>query len=84
MNMVSLKQTCNQIQEISCVLNKPMEHVAIEGWARTWTQNTLRYVMSTTQLVLVDSCWASKREFCRTVAIFPQVDDLRFINPWEV
>ncbi|KAM3274643.1 hypothetical protein ACQJBY_043590 [Aegilops geniculata] len=22
--------------------------------------------------------------FCRTVAIFPQVDDLRFINPWEV
>ena len=23
-------------------------------------------------------------KFCRTVAIFPQVDDLRFINPWEV
>ena len=22
-------------------------------------------------------------EFCRTVAIFPQVDDLRFINLWE-
>ena len=22
-------------------------------------------------------------EFCRTIAIFPQVDDLRFINPWE-
>ena len=22
-------------------------------------------------------------EFCRTIAIFPQVDYLRFINPWE-
>ena len=22
-------------------------------------------------------------EFCRTVAIFPQLDDLRFNNPWE-
>ena len=22
-------------------------------------------------------------EFCRTVANFPQMDDLRFINPWE-
>ena len=22
-------------------------------------------------------------EFCRTLAIFPQVDDLSFINPWE-
>ena len=24
-----------------------------------------------------------RAEFCRTVAIFPQVDDLRFINLWE-
>ena len=23
-------------------------------------------------------------EFCRTVAIFSQVDDLRFISPWAV
>ena len=33
--------------------------------------------------ILVDLCCASKRRACRIVAIFPQVDDLRFINLWE-
>ena len=35
------------------------------------------------QLILVDLCWPPSAEFCRTVANFPQVDDLRFINPWD-
>jgi hypothetical protein len=34
--------------------------------------------------LLVDVVGPARAEFCRTVANFPQVDDLRFINPWEV
>jgi hypothetical protein len=34
--------------------------------------------------ILVDVVGPPSAEFCRTVANFPQVDDLRFINPWEV
>jgi hypothetical protein len=34
--------------------------------------------------ILVDSVGPPSVEFCKTVANFPQVDDLRFINPWEV
>jgi hypothetical protein len=33
--------------------------------------------------ILVDSVGPPSAEFCRTVANFTQVDDLRFINPWE-
>ena len=33
--------------------------------------------------ILVDVVGPPSAEFCRTVANFPQVDDLRFINPWE-
>ena len=34
--------------------------------------------------ILVDLVGPPSAEFCRTAANFPQVDDLRFINPWEV
>ena len=34
-------------------------------------------------LLLVDVVGPPSPEVCRTVANFPQVDDLRFINPWE-
>ena len=34
-------------------------------------------------LLLVDVVGPPSAEVCRTVANFPQVDDLRFINPWE-
>ena len=40
-------------------------------------------MMSTMQLLLVDIVGPPSAEVCRTVANFPQVDDLRFINPWE-
>ena len=36
-----------------------------------------------TTFILVDVVGPPSAEFCRTVANFPQVDDLRFINPWE-
>ena len=34
-------------------------------------------------LLLVDVVGPPSAEFCRTATNFPQVDDLRFINPWE-
>ena len=34
-------------------------------------------------LLLVDVVGPPSAEVCRIVANFPQVDDLRFINPWE-
>ena len=34
-------------------------------------------------LLLVDVVGPPSAEVCRTVANFAQVDDLRFINPWE-
>ena len=34
-------------------------------------------------LLLVDVVGPPSAEVCRTVANFSQVDDLRFINPWE-
>ena len=34
-------------------------------------------------LLLVDVVGPSSAEVCRTLANFPQVDDLRIINPWE-
>ena len=40
-------------------------------------------LMSTTQPSLVDIVGLPRAEVCRTVENFPQVDDLRFINPWE-
>ena len=39
--------------------------------------------MSTNNLLLVDVVGAASAQVPRTVANFPQVDDLRFINPWE-
>jgi hypothetical protein len=33
--------------------------------------------------ILVDSVGPPSVEFCRTTTNYPQVDDLRFINPWE-
>ena len=35
-------------------------------------------------LLLVDVVGPPSAEVCRIVGNFPQVDDLRFINPWEV
>ena len=35
-------------------------------------------------LLLVDVVGPPSGEFYRTIAILPQVDGLRFINPWEV
>ena len=33
--------------------------------------------------LLVDFVGPPSAKVCRTVANFPQMDDLRFINPWE-
>ena len=38
-------------------------------------------LMSTTQPSSVDVVGPASAQVCRTVANFPQVDDLRFINP---
>ena len=38
-------------------------------------------LMSTTHLLLVDIVGPASAQVCRIVANFPQVDDLRFINP---
>ena len=40
-------------------------------------------LMSVRNLLLVDVVGPPSAEVCRTIANFPQVDDLRFINPWE-
>ena len=34
-------------------------------------------------LLLIDVVGSASAQVCRTVSNFPQVDDLRFINPWE-
>ena len=45
------------------------------------TQVASGCMMSLHNLLLVDVVGPPSAEICRTVANFPQVDDLRFINP---
>ena len=40
-------------------------------------------LMSIHNLLLVDVVGPPSAEVCRRVENFPQVDDVRFINPWE-
>ena len=46
--------------------------------------NGARKELDVYNLLLVDVVGPPSAEICRIVANFPQVDDLRFINPWEV
>ena len=58
------------------------------GWIYSSTANTREYSLAPwcllRNLLLVDVVRPPSAEVCRTVAIFPQVDDLRFINSREV
>ena len=42
------------------------------------------YLKRPLELLHMDLFGPPSAEVCRTVANFPQVHDLRFINPWEV